>query len=408
MRRAAVLVALLLVAVPVLGASTAPAPTDAAADRSTTSAPVVDPARNTSEFLALPAGTVAVERVGTATLDVGGTVAADAGAIHGAYGLAAITTAYDRADSAEARRAALRTAADDVAARVDAVVDRAERARERYVAGESSTRTYLRELAVISATARRLDGQVGALSELDQATEGSPLADGRLATMRSRLLSRYGPVRALVRDAMTGEVGPTRVSVAAGEEGLVVAAVASDSGQYLREAVVHTAHDPAAPDGDDQPSARIIPRVRELYPWAYDADPALSINQILPDAGVYRVQLPYGHGTLEAYLDGGTDEVYYEVQRKDLATLPTHGPQQTTENGVVLAVNRTQPGGPLAVRLRDPLTGDAVDAPVSVGGASVGRTGPDGTLWTVTPPSQFEVTARVDGENVSLSLTPSP
>lgn len=405
MRRGALLVAVLLVVAPAAALSTGPA-TDRAG-QSATSAPVVPPDRNTSEYLAPPADAIQVERVGTATLDVGGTVAADAGAVRGGHGVTALQAAYDRASTIEDRQSMLRVAANRVEARIDAVVDRERRARQRFVDGEISTRAYLRELAIVSATAHRLDDQVGLLSQLDTQTPGSPLAERRLATMRGHLLPLYGPARQLIRGAMTGDVESVRISVAAGSGGFVLAAVSPTSGQYIREAVVHSARDPDAADRYEQP-ARTLSRVGALYPWTFNASQGLSIAAILPDAGVYRVRLPYDHGVLEAYLDGGTDQVYYEVQRKDLTRLPTHGTMQTTESGLVLTVNRTQPGGPLQVTVRDALDREPVDAAVAIDGTPLGRTGPDGSLWTVTPPSQFTVTVGNGDGNASLFLTPSP
>lgn len=406
MRRGALLVALLLVVAPAAALSAG-----SVADRagqSATAAPVVSPDRNTSEYLAPPAGGIEADRVGSATLDVGGTVAADAGAVRGEYGVSAIRTAYERASSLEDRQSLLRAAANRVEARVDAVVARERRARQRFVDGDITTREYLRELAVVSSTARTLDDQVGLLSELDAQTAGSPLGERRLAAMRGRLLGLYGPVRNQIREAMTGEDDGVRVAVAAGPDGLVLSAVSAAGGQYLREAVVHSARDPTAADRYDQQPARTISRVGELYPWTFNASQGLSITSILPDAGVYRIRLPYDHGILEAYLDGGTDQVYYEVQRKDLTRLPTHGTMQRTEGGMVLTVNRTRAGGPLEVTVRDALRREPVDAAVSVDGTVIGRTGGDGTLWTVTPPEQFTVTASQGDTNVSLFLTPSP
>lgn len=404
MRRGALLVALLLATAPVLGVSTVPA---GDVTRSTAAGPVVAPERNTSELLVLPPGTVAAERVGAATLDVGGTVAADAGALHARFGVEAIRAAYENASTTEARQAVLRTAADRVDARVDAVVRRERRARQRFVAGEITTREYLRELAVVASRARTLDEQVGLLSSLDGRTAGSPLSADRLSTMRGRLLPLYGPVRELIRGGMRGDVGAVRVAVVAGSDGFVLATVSPTSRQYVREAVVLTARDPTAPDRYQQP-ARTLSRVGELYPWTFNASQGLSIVSVLPDAGVYRIRLPYDHGTLEAYLDGGTDEVYYEVQRKTLSRLPTHGTMQTTEAGMVVTVNRTRAGGPLEVTVRDSLRREPVDARVAVDGVVVGRTGADGRLWTVTPPNRFQVTVRHGGDNASLSLSPTP
>ena len=45
----------------------------------------------------------------------------------------------------------------------------------------------------------------------------------------------------------------------------------------------------------------------------------------------------------------------------------------------------------------------AVDATVRLGDRRVGRTGPDGTLWTVAPRGSVAVTASVGDRSVSVT-----
>lgn len=407
MRRAAVLLAALLALAPVAAVWSAPA-ASGGTEPADAPAPVVAPERNTSEYLALPEGSAEVSRVGSVTLDVGGALAADTGAIHGEFEQGRVRAAYANASSAEERRRVLRTAADEVASSIDALVRRERRARGRYTDGELTTREYLRELAIVSARARTLEGLVDDLASLNGETAETPLSYERLGRLQSRLVGLAGPVRGLVRGVMTGSVDRVRVFVAAGSDGVVLAAVNPNRGIYLREAFVASARAPRAPDQYDHQPGQAFSRVGELYPWTFNNSQGLSLQPILPDSGVYRIRLRYDHGRVLAYLDGGSDQVFYESQRKTLSEVPTHGTTTVTDGGIELVVNRTRPGGPVQVRVREDLTGTPVDAAVTIDGVSVGRTGADGTLWTVTPPSRFTVTAATTGGNASVTVSPSP
>lgn len=407
MRRGAFLLALLLVLAPVGATVAGPVATESPV-RPATQPPVVAAERNTSEYLALPEGSIQVQRVGWATLDVGGALAADTAGIHVEFDQARVRAAYDRADTATERRRVLRRTADTVAEAIDALVRRERRARRRYNAGDMTTREYLRTLAMVSARANALDHLVVNLSSLNKATAGEPLEAVRLGNMRARLVGHHGPVRELVRAVMSGEGDRTRVYVASGTEGVVLAAVTPEGARYLREAFVSSARAPEAPDTYGQPGIALIERVKELYPWTVRHNQGLSVKAIPPDASVYRIRLPFGHGNLHAYLDGGSDQVYYEVQRKQLGALPTHGSTTVSRLGVVLQVDRTRAGGPLKIRALEPVSGEPIDAAVSVDGVPVGRTGADGTLWTVTPATRFTVTVSTDGRTVSTRVRPSP
>jgi hypothetical protein len=76
--------------------------------------------------------------------------------------------------------------------------------------------------------------------------------------------------------------------------------------------------------------------------------------------------------------------------------------------GLLLSVNRTHAGGPLAVRVQSNATADPVGATIVVDGEPVGTTGSDGRLWTLAPRETFTVTASTGDRNVTVGpLLPS-
>jgi hypothetical protein len=123
---------------------------------------------------------------------------------------------------------------------------------------------------------------------------------------------------------------------------------------------------------------------------------------------VYSVTVKHPHGSFSAYLDGGTEKIFKEVQQKRLTgdtPLPT-GPSVTNSSeNLTVTVNRTYAGGPLRVELTNE-TGAPVSGEVRIDGELVGRTNADGLLWTLSPADRFEVTASYDFRTVNLTATP--
>jgi hypothetical protein len=155
-------------------------------------------------------------------------------------------------------------------------------------------------------------------------------------------------------------------------------------------------------------------RVRDLYPWVFENHGGISTGlrtgqPYLYRAAVYSVAVDHDQGTarqgdLVVFLDGGTGEVFREVQYKDLSDIPTApatGVARNVSDGLVLEVNRTREGAPVAITVREAVAGAPVSARVSIDGVPLGGTGFDGRLWAITPRSAFTVTAEVGNRTVS-------
>jgi hypothetical protein len=99
-----------------------------------------------------------------------------------------------------------------------------------------------------------------------------------------------------------------------------------------------------------------------------------------------------------AYFDRGSKQMYKEEVVRTLRTVRTHEQVTSTREGLQLRVNRTYPGGPMLVSLRDTQTDEVVDGDVTINGFNVGRTGDDGELWVLSRRGTFTVTATYDPE----------
>jgi hypothetical protein len=205
---------------------------------------------------------------------------------------------------------------------------------------------------------------------------------------------------------------PERVHVTAAEDGIVLSTVVESdfSTQYLREAFYADGFDDRFAD---QPISfeEFQNRIESRYTWVFDQNPqfdtVLTSEPFYSRAGVYGIALNHPQGTvserdLVVYYDAGTDEVFYEIQRKDVTAVPTEPLATNTDGNLRLEVRSTHPGGPLRVDVTNTVTGNAVSATVLVNGTPVGET-QEGRLWTVAPQETIVVTAETPSGNVSVT-----
>lgn len=373
---------------------------------------------DTTSYLALD-GPGERSEVATAGLDVGGALAADSAALRGHYEDLRSEKRFRTAPNESARRAVLQTAADRIERRVDGLERRERTARAEYNDGRITTERYLRRLAVIDAEASRLSARISQLSTRVDAVEGKPVSDRRLAGLKADLVPLEGPVRALTVRAMAGKSAPLRSYVETSGDGLVLATV-HDPGvtsmqEYVREAYVASARNDSRPNrfanGTQAPLDAAEERARALYPWAFENHQGYAIGPYagglsLQQAGVYPVAVNHPHGVdrrsdIVIYLDGGTTDVFREVQYKGLAHVPTTELGQNRTDRLVLGVNATRPGGPARVTVTDTV-GTPVAATVYVDGERLGGTGEDGQRWFVAPGGQTNVTVVHDDARATV------
>ncbi|ELY79014.1 hypothetical protein C488_04917 [Natrinema pellirubrum DSM 15624] len=146
---------------------------------------------------------------------------------------------------------------------------------------------------------------------------------------------------------------------------------------------------------------------RELYPWAYETVQSPSFNEYTT-VQLYKIDNNHEHGHLEAYLDGGTGEIYREVQVIDRTSLPFENRKTSVKEGVEISVMETKADGPATVSVNDSETGDPISVPITVDGFAVGTTGDDGSLWYVPPKGEYELQVKTaDGTSVPVTLSSS-
>ncbi|MFC7228165.1 hypothetical protein N0B31_12200 [Salinirubellus salinus] len=390
------------------------------ASAAATSPPVTE--RNgTTAYLSLPSSDVTTSTVAVVRLDVGATMAMDDATLRGRYARLRLVEAFEAAETAAERRATIARSHERLDERIATLERRERQALARYNRGSIGPQTYLRELAAVDAGADALAPAVQQLYQYTQSVDDSSVDAAAVAELKARLVGLQGPVREQAKRAMRGDEDTERVFVSTSASGVVLSTIVGEEfdRQFVREAYLPDQRAAGAPDQffrDDQYQLEAAQdRARALYPWAFDNQLAFSVGSrtgapFLYLAGVYSVTVDHRQGTarngdLITYIDGGTADVFREVQYLSVDEVPTSGPRVNTSDGLLLQVNRTYAGGPLEIQVRDNESNDPVAATVTLDGERVGRTGPDGRLWTVTPRDPFVVNATARDTTVSVPIT---
>jgi hypothetical protein len=404
MYRTAVVVAALCVLAPVAAAASGPTATDRPAPAAgkepaavgSPSARLATPPNNTTAYLAIPPENVSNATTTDVALDVGGALAIDAAATRGTLLERTIDERLARANTTAAKQAAIRTVGARIERRIETLRVEQRTAIRAYEGGQLSTRAFVYTLARLQTRAVGLRGAIDRLESAAVAVPGTAIGgrsvDRWARDRRVELGLLAGPARRATVAALRG-IDPAELYVEVSETGVVLAAI--DDGRYVREAYLPAERDDGPPDGPERTSAA-LERVSTLYSWAWNRSTGVR-SAGGPAAGSYRITVFHRQGRLTTYLDAGTGAVFRETQVKPLREVPTAPPVTAAETGLRVAVNRTYATGPMNVSVVDTRTGEPANATVLVDNRTAGRTGPDGSLWTITPRGTINVTVA-DGE----------
>ena len=259
---------------------------------------------------------------------------------------------------------------------------------DAHAAGELTDRELLDELIRISATAREYDERLDELSALANETDGIS-SPGRLDELQVALQVYEGPVRDHALSAARGEIAASEIHVESSEGAVVLATIAD--GQYVREAFRTDRWDRGG--GEISNDAAINATTN-----AYPETAALREPDAFGAGSVQRITIPHEFGTLRAFVSGGTERVFVEHQRIDLETFPDTETDSGSGDGFNVTVERTYPGGPVAVTVlddedREPIDGVTVTKTVGDGDSQpIGTTNADGVVRTLSPADTYRIT----------------
>ncbi|MFB6360892.1 MAG: hypothetical protein ABEH59_06165 [Halobacteriales archaeon] len=313
----------------------------------------------------------------------------------------ALQAEFEVLSSTEARQALLFEAATDVEIRITSLRDQERALRSDYANRELDSEAFVRRLARIHARVALLRTTlrtIGASSEeIPQFSIRS-----RVRLLDAALFGFEGPVRKRALETYRGEAPPPRLFVQASDRGVVLATI--EEGRYIREAYRADHRDPDSVSGISLSDA--AERTSELYPRAYNASVSIRTGISGLSGGLFRIDIELREGSIRAFLDGTTGDVFFEVQERKLDLLGSRATAVGTANGTRLSVARSYPGGPLEITVTDNETGEPVRAEVLVGDSTF-ETGVDGAVWTLAPASvTFDVRAIRPSGNVTITVRP--
>ena len=319
----------------------------------------------------------------------------DAGARLADYALA------ERLNRTNRTNAELDARLEEIESRMNLLGIDARAVRTEYADGSAGPSEFVHESAHIQARAVRLDDRLSRLEGLAE-RYGNATHRAKIDRLEERLIGHAGPVRRRALAAIAGRRASIDLYAAGSDAGVVFATIAGS--MHVRDAY-RADRKSYAPDGISVGEAdqRLTD---ELYAVAFGFSGRFSIAPINGDNTTYRFEKSLPFGSLLAYLDSGTEEVFHEVQRRDLEALDQPASVITVENGTRLIVNRSYTGGPLRIATRDADGGAATESTIRVGDRRL-ETGADGEVWTLMPPgSSVEVTATTPDGIVTATVEP--
>ncbi len=280
----------------------------------------------------------------------------------------------------------------------DALEERERRAVRAHANGELSNAQLLqvlvrnhREAAVISEAFTELDERSDRVRDVSL-----PIDDERdkLEMHRTKIRSqldtayRYGE-----------SVGDNQIAIETSRDGFVISLVGEN---YIREATRFDNRD-TSQSTQFEDILDAYDHARELYPWAYETVQSPSFNEYTT-VKLYKIDNNHDQGHLEAYLDGGTGDIYREVQTLNVNELPISATRTERSEDLEMSLNQTAGNGPSQVTVTDAETGDPVSAMITIDGYEVGETGEDGMLWFVSPAAPYELTADTGTDSINASV----
>lgn len=311
---------------------------------------------------------------------------------------ATVDRQYDDATTEE-RRTLLRNSYEQLKKRSKGLETREQQAVQSHANGDLSNAQLLqillrnhREAADLSET----------FDELEARSDRVPDFSLSVSDEQDKLEMHRTEIRSQLESTAYGYGGADAdnyIAIETSQNGYVISTLGTN---YVREAARFDARDLSRPSQFNG-TMDAYRHTQELYPWAYETGQSPSFNEHTT-VQLYLFDISHDHGHLRAYLDGGTGDIYREVQVLDRTALPGEGNETAVKNGTKISIRETKEEGPSKVHISDSRTGEPKQATIMINGFEVGKTGIDGSLWYVPPRSGYELTANLSTGSVSTSV----
>lgn len=312
----------------------------------------------------------------------------------------------ESAETGERRQQLLLQEVSAIEQRVIALRSRQRQAIDAYARGDRTPRRLLYELAAIDAEARELEDRRERIQSVTESTSGFSISSSRFGNIELELNTLTGPVRGHAAAVLGGEADSAQFFVQTGPDSVALGVIRD--GTYVREVY----RGPLRTGGDGEFTlADAVNATEQAYPTI--AAQRLRDDTLgNPGSDSARVTIEHERGRLVAFVDSGSQRVFKEFQYRPIDQVTPESSVSATRDGLELTAHRTYPGGPVRLQLNSTTDAEPVDAQLTVGppngrSSVVGRTGDDGSLWTLAPAGTYQVTA-IDGSSVVvLSVEPT-
>lgn len=358
------------------------------ADRTGAANATITNGSNVTRILAVPDGAVQRTALEYSTLSLGASTRFAGNVTAVRLETAAVERYVTAPDGPDERSRRIIEAFSTVEQQVITLRSRQQAAIAAFNDGRMDPEAFVVELATITAKAEALEDRVEMLTARAEEIDGFSLS--RADPVIYQLRAFGGPVRERAVAAIRGEAPRTLFFVTTGPEGYELTTISGDV--YVREAYRGAVR--SADSSAQIEASEAINVTRRSYPHIVaDSDTSAIVSGMTAV-----VRQTYGNASLTAFVDSESERVFKEYQHIPLATFTSGSAATNVLNGLRITVNRTYPGGPMRVHVSDAETGEPVNLSVTLSqgpsrGVDVGRTGEDGTLWTLSPRGQFTVTA---------------
>ena len=303
------------------------------------------------------------------------------------------------ANEDDGKREILFQAATEVEIESAEIIGRFREIQDRWKSGWIGSDEFTRELILISTEAEAL-GDL--LDHIEKEAENVPQMElrGRIMMLKEELIPFEGPVRDHLIDVTRGESQIGSIYIAASERGMVLATI--KNGKYLREAYVWDQESLSGGISLDE----AISRTATLYPIAYNSEVSQQTG-IMGKGRGYQIEIGFESGSLTSYLDGGTRNVFYEIQERKLGVMKSKSKVEFKEDGIKVVVERGFVGGPLKVEVYDDNTGSIAPAMMLIGTSREEKINRGGT-WILAPDKSAKIVVEMNGKVTEIQIYPIP
>jgi len=303
------------------------------------------------------------------------------------------------ANGDEGKREILFQAATEVEIESAEIIGRFREIQDRWKSGWIGSDEFTRELILISTEAEAL-GDL--LDHIEKEAENVPQMElrGRIMMLKEELIPFEGPVRGHLIDVTRGESQIGSIYIAASERGMVLATI--KNGKYLREAYVWDQESLSGGISLDE----AISRTATLYPIAYNPEVSQQTG-IMGKGRGYQIEIGFESGSLTSYLDGGTRNVFYEIQERKLGVVESKSKVEFRGDGTKVVIERGFVGGPLKVEVYDDSTGNTAPAMMLIGTSREEKINRGGT-WILAPNENVKIVVETNGKITEMQIYPIP